>query len=108
MIKATGPRGEGFEAVTNDAGRLLGHAELEHRRLMVQAHLTRPWTARFLRAAGLDQGMSVLDAGSGLGDVSLVAAEIVGPGGRVVGWSGTGRPWTGPAGAWRRRAARST
>ena len=68
-----------------DAGYLLGHSALEHRRLLIQASYVRPWTARFLRRAGLSQGMSVLDIGSGLGDVSFIAAEIVGPGGRVVG-----------------------
>lgn len=68
-----------------EAAYLLGHSALEHRRLMIQAQYYRPWTTGFLRAAGVGQGMSVLDVGSGLGDVSLIAAEIVGPGGRVVG-----------------------
>lgn len=85
MIKATGAPTRRVEALTEDAGFLLGHSELEHRRLMIQAHYMRPWTTRFLRSAGLEQGMSVLDAGAGLGDVSLVAAEIVGPRGSVVG-----------------------
>lgn len=66
-------------------GYLLGHSALEHRRLLVQASYVRSWTARLLCRAGLSQGMSVLDIGSGLGDVSFIAAEIVGPGGRVVG-----------------------
>ncbi|WP_237102575.1 bifunctional 2-polyprenyl-6-hydroxyphenol methylase/3-demethylubiquinol 3-O-methyltransferase UbiG [Nonomuraea sp. MG754425] len=66
-------------------GYLLGHAALEQRRLLIQASYVRPWTARLLRRAGLTEGMSVLDVGSGLGDVAFIAAEIVGPGGRVVG-----------------------
>ncbi|MGI5491227.1 class I SAM-dependent methyltransferase [Microtetraspora malaysiensis] len=66
-------------------GYLLGHSELEHRRLLVQASYVRPWTTRLLRRAGLTEGMSVLDIGSGLGDVAFIAAEIVGPGGRVIG-----------------------
>jgi ubiquinone/menaquinone biosynthesis C-methylase UbiE len=37
------------------------------------------------RIAAVSEGMSVLDIGSGLGDVSFIAAGIVGPGGRVVG-----------------------
>ncbi|MDN3356210.1 methyltransferase domain-containing protein [Actinomadura sp. DC4] len=67
------------------SGYLLGHAALEQRRLLIQASYVRPWTARLLRRAGLTEGMSVLDVGSGLGDVAFIAAEIVGPGGRVVG-----------------------
>jgi cyclopropane fatty-acyl-phospholipid synthase-like methyltransferase len=52
---------------------------------MTQARMMRPWTTRFFRAAGLTEGMSVLDAGSGLGDVALLVADIVGSGGRVLG-----------------------
>ena len=36
-------------------------------------------TARLLRDAGIRPGMHVLDVGSGAGDVSLIAAELVGP-----------------------------
>lgn len=67
------------------ADYLLGHSALEHRRLLIQASYVRPWTTRFLLRAGLTEGMSVLDLGSGLGDVAFIAAEIVGPAGRVVG-----------------------
>jgi SAM-dependent methyltransferase len=35
--------------------------------------------------AGLGSGMRVLDVGSGAGDVALLVAELVGPGGKVVG-----------------------
>jgi ubiquinone/menaquinone biosynthesis C-methylase UbiE len=63
----------------------LGSSDREHRRLMAQARILRPWTERFLRLGGLRPGMSVLDLGSGIGDVSLPAAEIVGPRGRVLG-----------------------
>jgi ubiquinone/menaquinone biosynthesis C-methylase UbiE len=71
--------------LSSEAGYLLGHSDLEHRRLMIQSQYLRPWTTRFFRAAGLAQGMRVLDVGSGLGDVALIAAGIVGPGGAVVG-----------------------
>ncbi|WP_026412920.1 class I SAM-dependent methyltransferase [Actinomadura oligospora] len=72
-------------AAERRADYLLGHAALEQRRLLVQASYVRSWTERLLRRAGLTEGMSVLDIGSGLGDVAFIAAEIVGPGGRVVG-----------------------
>ena len=68
-----------------EADYLLGHSALEHRRLLIQASYVRPWTTRFLRRAGLSEGMSVLDIGSGLGDASFIAAEIVGHSGLVVG-----------------------
>lgn len=38
-----------------------------------------------LRRAGLRKGMRVLNLGCGPGDVSLLAAQIVGPGGAVLG-----------------------
>jgi predicted RNA methylase len=37
------------------------------------------------RAPGLEPGMRVLEVGSGAGDVALLAAELVGPEGEVVG-----------------------
>src|SRR5262249_30726946 len=54
-------------------------------RLILQARILRPYTEKFFRAAGLAPGMRVLDVGSGMGDVSLLSADIVGPGGRVLG-----------------------
>ena len=52
---------------------------------MLQARMLRPYTEKFFRAAGLAPGMRVLDIGSGMGDVALLSADIVGPGGRVLG-----------------------
>ena len=52
---------------------------------MLQARILRPYTEKFFRTAGVAPGMRVLDLGSGVGDVALLAADIVGPGGRVVG-----------------------
>lgn len=71
--------------MTSDAGYPLGSSDAEHERLMFQGRVLRQWTDRFLRAGGLRPGMSVLDLGSGLGDVSLLAAEIVGDRGSVLG-----------------------
>jgi ubiquinone/menaquinone biosynthesis C-methylase UbiE len=64
---------------------LLGHSEREIQRLIRQAAILRPITERLLREIGLTQGMSVLDLGCGAGDVSMLAGEIVGPSGVVLG-----------------------
>jgi SAM-dependent methyltransferase len=57
----------------------------EDERLVAQGALFDPLTRRLLTQAGLAFGMRVLDLGSGAGNVSRLAAEIVGTGGAVVG-----------------------
>jgi ubiquinone/menaquinone biosynthesis C-methylase UbiE len=57
----------------------------EHERQIHQARHLKEHTAWLLRQARLLPGQQVLDIGSGLGDVALTAAEIVGPRGFVVG-----------------------
>jgi ubiquinone/menaquinone biosynthesis C-methylase UbiE len=47
--------------------------------------MLRPITERLLRSAGIEPGMRVLDIGCGAGDVSMLAAELVGSTGSVVG-----------------------
>jgi len=47
--------------------------------------LLPPVTERLLCAAGIRRGMHVLDLGCGTGDVSLLAAKLVGPNGLVLG-----------------------
>jgi ubiquinone/menaquinone biosynthesis C-methylase UbiE len=64
---------------------ILGHSQEEIRRLIEQAALARPVTERLLRSAGIEQGMRVLDVGCGAGDVSMLAGELVGTSGSVVG-----------------------
>ena len=64
---------------------ILGHSEPELARLERQGELFRAETREVLTRAGLAPGMRVLDVGCGVGDVSLVAAEIVGPSGAVLG-----------------------
>ena len=59
-------------------------SERERDRLSSQAQILRPFTERLLRNAGAREGASILDLGTGAGDVALLAAEVVGPKGRVV------------------------
>lgn len=70
---------------STDADYVLGRSEAEHRRLVEQAAFLRPLTERIFRAAGVGPGMRVLDVGCGMGDVSFLVAELVGPSGSVVG-----------------------
>ena len=64
---------------------VLGYTEEELQRLKMQARFLRPYTEKYLRAAGIGQAMSVLDVGAGVGDVSLLLGELVGQGGAVLG-----------------------
>lgn len=64
---------------------VLGHSQREIDRLKAQARLIDPVTKHFFREAGIEQGMRVLDVGSGAGDVALLAADLVGASGTVVG-----------------------
>jgi SAM-dependent methyltransferase len=63
----------------------LGHSSRELDRLSFQGNLLAPYTHQLLIEAGLTAGMHVLDVGSGSGDVSFLAAELVGSSGRVLG-----------------------
>ena len=62
----------------------LGHTDAEHERLIRQAQQVAPITERFFREAGIRPGQRVLDLGSGVGDVAMLVARIVGPSGEVV------------------------
>jgi SAM-dependent methyltransferase len=64
---------------------VLGYGDAEHDRLIRQATLVAPITERFFREAGITAGQRVLDLGSGVGDVAMAAARVVGPSGEVVG-----------------------
>jgi SAM-dependent methyltransferase len=63
----------------------LGYSDSEFRRLERQGALLRDLTEDVLRRAGIAPGMHVLDVGCGVGDVSLLAATLVGPTGTVLG-----------------------
>jgi ubiquinone/menaquinone biosynthesis C-methylase UbiE len=62
----------------------LGSTDAEHERLIRQAARFAPLTERLFREAGIGPGQRVLDIGSGVGDVAMLAARLVGPSGRVV------------------------
>ena len=64
---------------------VLGHAARELERLIRQAAFYGDLTEHTLKLAGLRPGMKVLDLGCGAGDVSLLAASIVGASGSVTG-----------------------
>src|SRR5215469_9338969 len=70
-------------AVSEKSAYVMGHDERERRRLALQASILNPFTEHLLRRAGISPGMQVLDIGSGVGDVSLLAARIVGRSGRI-------------------------
>jgi ubiquinone/menaquinone biosynthesis C-methylase UbiE len=63
----------------------LGYSEAEAKRLMEQGAMLEDLTRDLLSRAGLAPGMRVLDVGCGVGDVSLLAARIVGKKGSVLG-----------------------
>jgi ubiquinone/menaquinone biosynthesis C-methylase UbiE len=63
----------------------LGYTNAEHERLIRQAARIAPVTERLFREAGIGRGQRVLDLGSGVGDVAMLVAQIVGPSGEVLG-----------------------
>lgn len=74
-----------MSAQPNGGAYALGQSEAEERRLQRQAALYALPTRRLFEAAGIGPGMTVLDLGSGAGDVAMLAAEMVGPTGSVLG-----------------------
>jgi ubiquinone/menaquinone biosynthesis C-methylase UbiE len=63
----------------------LGSDDAEQERLVRQANWLVTPTEDLFRRAGIGTDQRVLDLGSGVGDVSLIAARLVGPKGEVVG-----------------------
>src|SRR6516162_3868506 len=63
----------------------LGSSDAERERLIRQAAFLNPLTERLFREAGIGPGQRVLDLGSGVGDVAILVAALVGPSGEVVG-----------------------
>jgi SAM-dependent methyltransferase len=71
---------------------VLGSADPELARLATLSRLYAPVTAAWLDSAGLEPGMSVVDLGCGLGDVTLAVAARVGASGTVTGVDNADRP----------------
>src|SRR5262245_14442172 len=68
-----------------DATYVMGRTDEETHRLQQHAQVYGPSTRRLFEDAGITTGRTVLDVGSGAGDVALLVADLVGPGGTVVG-----------------------
>jgi ubiquinone/menaquinone biosynthesis C-methylase UbiE len=66
-------------------GYALGYTDAEQERLIRQAAIIAPIAERHFREAGIGTGQRVLDLGSGMGDVTMLLARLVGPSGEVVG-----------------------
>jgi SAM-dependent methyltransferase len=65
-------------------GYVPGDAPRELARLEYQAIFFRDMTRDVLLRAGIEPGMRILDLGCGVGDVSLIASELVGPSGKIL------------------------
>jgi predicted O-methyltransferase YrrM len=74
-----------FTGSTPQLEYALGHSSRELDRLSFQGAVFAPFTRQLFTQAGIKPGMRVLDVGSGSGDVSFLAAELVGEGGHVLG-----------------------
>jgi SAM-dependent methyltransferase len=74
-----------FITATPHVEYALGHSSRELDRLSFQATVFAPFTRQLFEQAGLAPGMRVLDVGCGSGDVSFLAAELVGETGHVLG-----------------------
>jgi len=65
--------------------QILTHTHSELDRLIDQARFYGDLTDHVFRLAGLEPGMRVLDIGCGAGDVSFLAAKLVGEAGEIIG-----------------------
>jgi len=63
----------------------VGHSQQEFHGLSRQAQAYEPFTRQLFLQAGIVPGMRVLDVGCGGGDVAFLVADLVGPGGEVIG-----------------------
>jgi SAM-dependent methyltransferase len=70
---------------TPTTSSMCGHGGEAIPSLRRQSRLYNPCTQRLLEQAGITAGMKVLEVGSGAGDVTFLAGELVGKRGMVVG-----------------------
>ena len=80
-----------YDLSTHTCQYPLGSTHSEHERLIRQAARLNALTERLFRDAGIGRGQRVLEIGSGVGDVAMLAASLVGPQGEVVGVERDGR-----------------
>lgn len=71
--------------MSTDTSYALGYTEAEHDRLIRQAAGLNPLSERLYRDAGISAGQRVLELGSGMGDVAMLVARMVGRSGTVLG-----------------------
>ncbi len=74
-----------MDITTKEMEYTMGRSQDEQKRLVNQSCLYNNFTHRLIINSGIASGMRVLDIGSGLGDVALIAVEQVGSDGEVVG-----------------------
>jgi len=91
MYRAARIRGQAAVTISPVSNYALGNTDAEHARLMRQAAWLARHTERLFREAGIGPEQRILDLGSGVGDVALIAAHLVGPSGAVVGLERDGR-----------------
>ncbi|HET8524154.1 MAG TPA: class I SAM-dependent methyltransferase [Thermomicrobiales bacterium] len=72
-------------AIRSEPMYAMGYTGEERQRLIAQARLLEDSTRHLMLDAGIAEGMAVLDIGCGVGDVSFLAASLVGDRGKVVG-----------------------
>jgi ubiquinone/menaquinone biosynthesis C-methylase UbiE len=77
--------------MSGERSYVIGTHDAEIARLGVQHQVWRSSVLDLWRLGGVDQGMTVIDAGAGPGYASVDLAEIVGPEGRVVALERSGR-----------------
>jgi protein-L-isoaspartate O-methyltransferase len=74
-----------MDSARSSSAYALGYSKAESERLIRQATQLAPLTERFFRDAGIGPGQRVLELGSGMGDVAMLVARLVGPSGSVLG-----------------------
>ena len=76
---------DNLQSLKQDATYTLGRTSHETTRLIEQSRIYGESTRFLCERAGIDQGMRVLEIGSGAGDVAFIIANLVGASGQVIG-----------------------